>query len=102
MDMSYLAQSISQGFLQGADVYIDGYAEFTPAQLKVITALLQRKQGRLTIALPIDPKMLEQDLPAHQIFRTPLHTWSKLSSLANKLGAEVEAPLLLNGDKGAL
>lgn len=99
-NMEYLASSIRQGMISGADIYIDGYLEFTPAELVVIEALFSDKGNRINITLPIDPALLEKELPREHVFAVPLVTWQRLTLLAQDHQATIEPPLLLSGVRG--
>lgn len=73
-NMDYLAESIRLGMISNADIYIDGYLEFTPAELVVLAALLSDDSNRINITLPIDPALLEKNLLAEHVFAAPLAT----------------------------
>lgn len=75
-NMDYLAESIRLGMISNADIYIDGYLEFTPAELVVLAALLSVDSNRINITLPIDPALLEKNLPGRARFAAPLATCS--------------------------
>lgn len=68
-NMDYLAESIRLGMISNADIYIDGYLEFTPAELVVLAALLSVDSNRINITLPIDPALLEKNLPAEHVLQ---------------------------------
>lgn len=98
-NMAALAKSIRAGFLAGSEIFIDGYAEFTPTEQLVLSALFSDNSRFVHIALPIDPAVVDKPL-ATQIFGTPLHTWQQLTALAEKEGMSIEEPLLLRGENG--
>ncbi len=99
-NMDYLAESIRLGMISNADIYIDGYLEFTPAELVVLAALLSDDSNRINITLPIDPALLEKNLLAEHVFAAPLATWQRLTTLAESQHATIMPPLLLSGEKG--
>lgn len=98
-NMDYLAARIKEGYLAEAEIYIDGYADFTPAEQRVLAALFGNG-SRVTIALPLDPALLGGPPLVDHVFATPLATWQRLSELAVQQGAALEPPLLLTGDQG--
>ncbi|MEG6617569.1 helicase-exonuclease AddAB subunit AddB [Peptococcaceae bacterium 1198_IL3148] len=78
--------------IQHAEIWLDGFTGFTPQELTVIEALLQTAR-RVNITLTLPPqRQLQQDAGCFNITWT---TYNKLLQLAEKLGIEVEAPLLL-------
>ena len=99
-NMAFLAESIRQGMISDADIYIDGYMEFTPAELTVLAALFAAASNRVNITLPVDPAVLELELPREHVFAAPLATWQQLTDLAERQGAQIRPPLLLSGKEG--
>ena len=99
-DMAFLAESVRRGFMAGCDVYVDGYADFTPAERAVLAALMADGSRTLYVTLPVDPRLLSGQAVEHTVFSGPLHCYGQLSEMAEKLGAEVLPPVLLRGERG--
>lgn len=98
-NMAYLAGRIEAGYLADAAIYLDGYADFTPAEERVLAAFFANG-ARVTIALPIDPALLDGPPLADQVFAQPLAVWQRLGELAKQKGATLEPPVLLSGEQG--
>lgn len=98
--LDHLTKQIrEQGFLAGATVLIDGFAGFTPQEMRVIAALLQRA-ARVEIALALDPEERNELLTPEALFYPTWDTYQKLQNIARALGAKVEELLLCRGDRG--
>lgn len=97
--MQYLTQCVRAGLCADTQVYIDGYAEFTPCELEVIGALMQ-SCPRLSIALCLDLEQAEQKISEDDPFYPLWRTYGKLNDLAAQLGVVVETPLLLPRGQG--
>ncbi|MDO4581350.1 MAG: PD-(D/E)XK nuclease family protein [Bacillota bacterium] len=94
--MRELAATIGEGrYLAGAAVYVDGYSEFTPLEMSVLAALMQRA-GRLEIALPMDIDD-EGMVGDEQLFAASAAAYAALTETARRLRVEVEPPLILDG-----
>ncbi|NLF80157.1 MAG: hypothetical protein GX572_03075 [Clostridia bacterium] len=98
-NMAYLAGRIKAGYLAEAAIYLDGYADFTPAEEQVLAAFFAT-DARITIALPIDPALLDGPPLANHVFAQPLAVWQRLCRLAETRGAALEPPVLLSGEHG--
>lgn len=97
--MDYLAQRIRAGFLHDTEVWLDGYSEFTPAEIQVLRALMA-DCPRLEICLNLDPDQAEQPLSQENVFYPTWHSYSLLREAARQEGAEVLPPLLLRRGGG--
>ena len=99
--------------LKGAELYLDGYTGFTPAQLDVIAALLPIAAS-ITVTVTIDPS--EKELRAadpiqalascspqdYELFALSKRTTASLIEAAKNCGVPVEKPLILDGREGRL
>jgi len=98
--LTYLAKEIKErGFLAGATVLIDGFAGFTPQELRVIEALLCRAE-KVEIALALDPEQINEVLTPESLFYPTWDTYQKLKAIAFATGAKIEEPLLCWGEEG--
>jgi len=98
--LAYLVKQIKeQGFLAGATVLIDGFAGFTPQEMRVIEALLQGA-AKVEIALALDTQERDEPLTPEALFYPTWDTYQKLKATASSAGAEIEEPILCLGDKG--
>ncbi len=86
-DLSKVAHLIEKsGYFGDTSIYIDAFSGFTPAEFKVIEALIG-VAPRVCISLCLDP------LRDGEIFKNVLGTKERLSSLANKYGVATEYDL---------
>lgn len=98
--LAYLAKQIKeQGFLAGATVLVDGFAGFTPQELRVLEALLQRA-AKVEIALALDPEERNAPLAPEALFYPTWDTYQKLKAIASAAGAKIAEPVLCRGEKG--
>lgn len=75
--------------LQDAEIYIDGFHRFTPKELQIIAELLQVSK-RMTIALTMDEKSLQDHITELDLFYQTSTTYESLNNLARELEIEVE------------
>lgn len=82
-------------FLQGAEVWLDGFYGFTPQEYRVIQNLLWQCQT-VTVTLTMDEQTLFSNslLPSAPFFE-PWDTSRRLRRLAQAAGAAMDAPLVL-------
>lgn len=90
--------------VRGAEVWVDGFAGFTPQEYAVLESLLSVAR-RVTIALCIEPSVLDgDDLESWtegspgDLFHPTRESLVRLRELARRAGASVEPPTLLDGD----
>lgn len=94
-----LARAITEGdFLAGEEVYLDGFAGFTPQEEGVLAALFQ-KAKRVEIALALDPALARQEVREGALFYPLWRTYRRLHALADSI-TEIEAPYLCLGAPG--
>ncbi|MRH44175.1 helicase-exonuclease AddAB subunit AddB [Aquibacillus halophilus] len=86
------------GFLVGAEIYIDGFHRFTPQELLVVEALLQRTE-RVTVTLTLDQPN-EKTVSELDLFCQTKETYHSLVELANANSVEIEETELLNDSAG--
>ncbi len=62
---------------QGAQIWLDGFAELTPQQFKLLRCLM-RVAKTTTVALNVDPKQLRPDTPPQEnLFATTVKTYDR-------------------------
>ena len=83
-------------FLNNAEIWIDEFSSFTPQEINVIKALLE-KACKVNIAITADcmPKNYN-DISKTDIFYTTKETIKKLSILSENIGIKIETPKYLN------
>src|SRR5690606_8201831 len=91
---------------RGADVWIDGFAGFTPQEYAILEALLGVAR-RVSVALCLDPAVLGGDDveawsegPVDALFHPTRESLVHLREAAYQVGAPVEPPLILKGEVG--
>lgn len=87
---THLASQISRSrFLQTADVYVDGFHDFTPMEYSVLKELIQTARN-MTIALTVD-RPFRHSLPEEtHLFRATGETYATLYEMARSSGVGVE------------
>ncbi len=89
--LSMLAGQIKHAeFIKGADIYIDGFENFTTREYEIITELL-KYGNRVTVALP-----MESDLSGHadhELFFNPVRTSLSLREIAHMEAIDIEDDL---------
>ncbi|MGE8205175.1 helicase-exonuclease AddAB subunit AddB [Heyndrickxia sp. NPDC080065] len=90
-----LADSIQHSsYLQGAEIYIDGFHSFTPQEYVVINQLM-KTCSRVTIAITLD-KPFPNELPNElHLFRMSGEAYSTLYGMAIESGVSIEENVLL-------
>ncbi len=98
--LSILSEKISEsGMLKGAEIWIDGFTGFTPAELKVIFKLL-KKADSVTVTFPINASRgFSLDRLSHIIpidpFYEPKHTLKKIHGFSVENNVEREEMTVL-------
>ncbi|MCJ7855872.1 helicase-exonuclease AddAB subunit AddB [Lachnospiraceae bacterium NSJ-143] len=89
LDMLY--ENISKStFVDGAEIWIDGFSSFTPQELKIIERLIELSDN-VTITLTIGrPALLNDSLSQTSVFYEPKDTYNRLLSIAHKTGTAIE------------
>lgn len=91
-----LANNIHRaGFLDRAEVWVDGFVGFTPQEYEIIKELLL-KVKRVNLALCLDPQCLKKRLEETDLFYPPWETYERLLSLAGQINCEVEETVRLD------
>ncbi len=86
-------------WFDGAEIWLDEFTGFTPQEYLVIEKLML-KASRVSVCLCTDRLAGEEDFTDDGSFFSPVRkTALKLTRLARKLGAEVEAPVFLPADR---
>lgn len=94
-DLTLAGEKMEQTDLYaGAEIWIDGFAGFTPQENKIIGSLLL-KAKRVTISLCADTLEGESASEETDIFSAVKGAYGKLVRLARELGVEVEPSLFL-------
>jgi ATP-dependent helicase/nuclease subunit B len=95
-----LAENAAESaWLAQSEIWIDGFHGFTPAELKVIEALLQHAK-RVTVALCLDKPYAAGEQPDElHTFHPTAETSAKLHALANAAGIPVEPAVVLQPER---
>ena len=92
--MEVLARQIDQGMLDGCEVWLDGFSEFTPAELNVLRAMF-RSCRRVSLCLCLDESSLGRTLREDEVFYPTWKAYGELSDAAAADGIVTEPPLIL-------
>lgn len=83
-------------WLQGVDVWVDGFAAFTPMEYRMLSALI-RVAGRVSVSLCLDAASISNPLGAEaSLFHRPLEAYRLLSELAHRAGVDLEPDRILD------
>lgn len=92
-----LAEKIADSnLLDDAEIYIDGFHSFTPIELSVMEALLEKCQ-EVTVALTIDSP--EQEVSELSLFHQTTETYHILKQLAEEKQIKIHQPVMLEPDE---
>ncbi|RXY99560.1 helicase-exonuclease AddAB subunit AddB [Fictibacillus sp. S7] len=90
-----LAEKIPHSeYIQQADFYIDGFHQFTPQELEVLSMLLKHAR-RVTVALTLDAGKSTENPHELDLFYTPKKTSSVIRKIAKEEGVMEEEPVVL-------
>ena len=93
--LSLLAESISKSdYLRDAEIYIDGFHNFTPQEHMVIDKLM-KKCKRVSIALMLDQPFRGERPNDLHLFRMTGETYSVLYEIARQGGISIEEDIIL-------
>lgn len=85
-------------YLRNAEIYIDGFYDFTPLEYSIIAGLL-KVSPRVTIALTVDRPYREHAPDPLNLFATPGGTYSTIHEIAVTGGIPVEDDVILDAGK---
>lgn len=93
-DLTLAAQKLDQTDLfDGAEIWIDGFAGFTPQEFLVIAKLLSSAR-RVNVSLCTD--CLEEDAEGTDVFSPVKRTFGKLTAIARETGVEIEPAVFMD------
>ncbi|MBO0589516.1 helicase-exonuclease AddAB subunit AddB [Sporosarcina sp. E16_8] len=91
--LALLASQIHHSdLLKGADIYLDGFENFTSREYEIVTELMKHA-NRLTVVLPMEGALT--GFADHELFFNPVRTSLKLRELARAESVEVEEDIHL-------
>lgn len=86
-NINLLIESIGRAkFLEGAEVWIDGFQSFTPQMFRVIEELAKKVEN-ISLSLTMEVDFQDRD---KELFKAAQRTYSKLKAMAQKLNMEEE------------
>lgn len=85
-------------YLKNAEVYIDGFYNFTPLELMIIDQLIGTCK-RVTIALPVDKNFKDEQPDELHLFRVTGETCQTIHELIKTKGYELEEEVVLAGQR---
>lgn len=94
-DLTLAAEKLSRTTLyEGAEIWIDGFAGFTPQEYQVVAKLLQTA-GRVNISLCCDCLEGERSLDGSDVFSAVKRAYRKFISIAEEFDIKVEPAVVL-------
>lgn len=85
-------------YLRNAEIYIDGFYDFTPLEYSIINELL-KVSARVTIALTVDKPYQDEAPDPLSLFATPGGTYTTIHEIAITNGIPVEEDVILAAGK---
>lgn len=97
-DLTLAAQKLSEcNLYTGAEIWIDGFATFTPQEYRVIEALL-KKADKVTISLCLDSPDESSTPYGIDVFQGPRRAFQKLMRICESNKIDIEPSVFLNDD----
>ncbi|SHG74107.1 helicase-exonuclease AddAB subunit AddB [Ornithinibacillus halophilus] len=97
--LQLLAEKINEAtFLEGAEIYFDGFHRFTPKELVVVETLL-KKCNRVTVTLTVDDPESDQISDLDLFYQTK-ETYHTLKALATENHIQIEDTITLDPETG--
>ncbi|KGX83903.1 helicase-exonuclease AddAB subunit AddB [Pontibacillus marinus] len=97
--LQLLAEKIEEAsFLEGAEIYLDGFHRFTPQELTVLQALM-KKAKRVNITLTLDEPRYGE-IPELDLFHQTAHTFQDVKAVADEINVPVTEIKHLYGEVG--
>lgn len=82
-------------YMKEAELYIDGFHQFTPQELEVLR-MLMKHAGRVNVSLTLDAVQGLDNPHELDLFYTPKKTYSMIKGIAQEDGVFVEEPEILS------
>lgn len=97
-DLTLAARKLEDtDFLTGAEIWVDGFAGFTPQEYKVLAQLLPRVK-RLNVCLCTDSLEQAGFFDETDVFAPVKRAFGRLRAISEELGIKMEPAVNLNGD----
>ncbi len=91
----------STPFLQGAEIYLDGFYRFTPKELEIVSELLKTCK-KVTITLTFDPLEMDEEISELDLFYQTKETYYRLQQIAEENQIFMEDLITLEAEDGRL
>jgi ATP-dependent helicase/nuclease subunit B len=85
-------------YLQGAQIWVDGFDSFIPQEIAVLRALMTYTEN-VTVTLSLDRPYDDEEPDELSLFYLPAMTYRTLTTIAEKNGTRVDTPILLGTEK---
>lgn len=96
--LAYLARGFGASSLREADIWIDGFHGFTPAEYEALESLIRHARS-VTVTLTLDRPYEAGEQPHElDLFRQTAETYIRLRELAGQAGVRIEPPVVLQPD----
>lgn len=96
--LTLLGEKIPEAsFLEGADIYVNGFHRLTPQELFVLEALM-KKAKRMTVTLTLD-ELPYGEIPDLDLFYQTKKTYLDLKRLAEECQVPIEKPTVLDPER---
>jgi len=93
--LAHLARGFAESSLSAAEIWVDGFHGFTPAEYAALEAMI-RSARSVTVALTLDRPYGPGELPGElDLFHPTAETYIRLRELAERAGVPVEEPIVL-------
>lgn len=88
-------------FFQDAEIYLDGFYQFTPREMAVIEAIAPKCKS-ITVALQVDPSVLDEEGGPSELdlFYQTKETYGALVQMAEENGYRIDQPVILEPEQG--
>ncbi|WP_296975170.1 helicase-exonuclease AddAB subunit AddB [Thermobacillus sp. ZCTH02-B1] len=96
--LRFLARGFGASSLAAAEIWVDGFHGFTPAEYAALEAMIRSARG-VTVALTLDRPYGPGEQPSElDLFRPTAETYIRLREIAERAGVPVEEPVVLRPD----
>jgi len=93
--LAHLARGFAESSLSAAEIWVDGFHGFTPAEYAALEAMI-RSARSVTVALTLDRPYGPGELPGElDLFHPTAETYIRLRELAERADVPVEEPVVL-------
>lgn len=84
--------------ISNTEFWVDGFTGFTPQEFSVLENIIYYAK-KVNITIGLDSDFINKEISEEDLFYPVWETYQELLRIANRVGTQIESPLILDSDK---